>query len=991
MESEFEKARKEIGELCSNFAHYEARYLAVGYSESQARTDFIDKFLTALGWDVGHIRQQNPFEQEVKVERNVNVGNAQKRADYALFITPNFRDVRLYIEAKKPAHSIISADNFFQVIRYGWNSSTPLAILTDFNSLHVLDCRQRPDIDTALGQSVLDFHYKDYLDDEKFARLYWLISREAVGSDALEKRADELPKKVGKSVQKGLFRGGYQKIDDVFLEDLDHLRETLARSIKSDHLNLDGAALTEITQRILDRLVFLRFLEDKLIETHERVSSFGDKGDAWREFVAASHRLDVRYNGTVFKRHRIIDDEKNFSVDRSVFSEVCDILGDSTSPYDFNVIPIHILGSIYERFLGKVITTTAKRAKLEEKPEIRRAGGVYYTPEIIVRYIAAKTVGPLIKGKSPSEIEKLRFADISCGSGSFLLGVFDEIIRHETKWYNEKKQDRKKYLKQGDCIESEDGVLHLSLSRRREILLTNIFGVDIDSQAVEVAHLSLYLKLLEEETTASARNYQLEMGVALLPSLSENIVCGNSLVETDILARNDLFEPSQIDEIKLNPMDFDGRFPKVFKDREGFDAIVGNPPYGATLDQTAKKYLRTKYPEVADYESSQYFLSRAGQKIRDKGYLAFIVPNTMILNTYARNFRAKLLADFTITEVLNLSDVDVFEGATVRTIIPVLRKGKQTKPEAIPFIRVRSDYSIDGKMTITESALAKNDEAWRGAIAGAESSVQLTAKTSPLSDMVDVSQGLIPYDKYRGHDEYTIKNRIWHSSTKKDKTYKRELRGGDVSRYSVSWNGNQWISYGEWLAAPRKPEFFKEPRLLFREITDPKTGLLHVAYSDQEFYNNPSVINCISRNKKYSLHYLLGLCNSKVVAYVHFSTSPKAKKGVFPKILVDDVRKIPIRTINFDDLNEKRLHDEIASLAATMIESKIKAKESATEKESEYFNRRCDEIDRKINDLVYKLYGLNSTDIKKIEAALLPELKQSSSVEGRPQTKLLPL
>jgi len=527
MAENLDDAFSEVQALCKDFELYKDQtYLGPGYSESQARTDFIDKFITALGWDVRHVHQRNPYEQEVKVERNVNVGAGQKRADYAFFVAPNFRDVVFFVEAKKPTLALATADNYFQAIRYGWNSSTPLAVLTDFHSLHILDCRYKPDIDTAIHRAVFKFDFTDYSDPEKFAQLYWLISREAVATGSLEKRAAELPTPSRREIQKTLFKLSDKSIDEAFLEDLDSMRESLAKALKADNPALDGPALTEVTQRILDRLVFMRFLEDKLIETQESVGKINDGDDAWRRFVASSKRLDQRYNGTVFKHHYLIDSGKGLVVNDKVFADICDTLSDPNSPYDFNAIPIHILGSIYERFLGKIIVVTPKRARLEEKPEVRRIGGVYYTPEYIVRLIVSETVGKMIEGKKPEVILEMRFADIACGSGSFLLGIFDEIIRYMTKRYNQAKSDRAKLLKSGVCFEAEDGTLHLSLSARREVLLRCIYGVDIDNQAVEVAHLSLYLKLLEEATTATARNYQLEIGVALLPSLTKNIVAG---------------------------------------------------------------------------------------------------------------------------------------------------------------------------------------------------------------------------------------------------------------------------------------------------------------------------------------------------------------------------------------------------------------------------------------------------------------------------------
>ena len=603
----FDDAFSRVKQLAADFKASENFYLSPAYQEAEARRDFIDKFLLALGWDVNHDTQKNPYEQEVKVERKEH-GVSQRRADYAFYLAPNFRDVKFYIEAKKPFGDIATPDNYFQTIRYGWNSQTPIAALFDFEQFEIVDCRFKPDLETALQRNLKKFHFSQYADQEKFAEIYWLFSREAVAGGSLEKYAETLPKKRG-AVPRGLFKGGYQSIDEAFLEELDAHRETLARIFKNTNSKLDGEALTEATQRTLDRLVFIRFLEDKLIEPQYLVSKFGERGSAWGDFIAASRRLDGIYNGIVFKKNDILD-SPDFKVDDDQFGDICEALCHINSAYDFNAIPIHILGSIYERFLGKVIVATAKRATVEEKPEVRKAGGVYYTPEYIVRYIVENTVGKLIEDKTPAQIAEMRFADIACGSGSFLLGVYDLLLRYHTKFYNENPGKAKK----GDVMPREDG-LHLSLQKKRDILVNNLYGVDIDNQAVEVAQLSLYLKLLQDETPGSTRQYFLDFEQqALLPTLNKNIVCGNSLIGTDVLS-GELFEP--VEERKLNPMDYEQRFPEILN-RGGFDAIVGNPPYvrQETLSNI-KGYLESHYQSfdgVADLYA--YFMEKSLQPVK---------------------------------------------------------------------------------------------------------------------------------------------------------------------------------------------------------------------------------------------------------------------------------------------------------------------------------------------------------------------------------------
>ena len=191
-----------VQELVETFHAKKSHYLSANYQEAEVRRDFIDKLFVAFGWDVNHDTQRNPYEQEVKVERSVSAGG-QRRADYAFHLAPNFRDPRFFVEAKKPYGDIATAENYFQTIRYGWNSGTALAVLTDFEQFHVIDCRYKPDLETALHRAVAKFHYSDYADPDKFARIYWLFSREAVAAGSLEKRAAELPKLSRKARQRG--------------------------------------------------------------------------------------------------------------------------------------------------------------------------------------------------------------------------------------------------------------------------------------------------------------------------------------------------------------------------------------------------------------------------------------------------------------------------------------------------------------------------------------------------------------------------------------------------------------------------------------------------------------------------------------------------------------------------------------------------------------------------------------------------------------------
>jgi len=955
----FEEAFEKVSKLAATFQANETRYLSPEYQEAEARKDFIDKFFIALGWDVNHDQQTNPYEQEVKVEPPVLAGG-QRRADYAFHIAPNYRDVRFFVEAKKPYADIATADNYFQTIRYAWSSGTPLAVLTDFEQFHVLDCRGKPDIDTALQRHVARYRYSDYLDRKKFAEIYWLFSREAVADGSLEKRAKELPKLRGKAVQRGLFPGGDQSIDESFLNELDEYRKSLAHTFKNKNPKLDSETLTELAQRTLDRLVFLRFLEDKGIEPQRIVDRFGDRGTAWEDFIAASRRLDDIYNGIVFKQHDILDGEK-FRVDDTAFAGICESLGHINSPYDFNAIPIHILGSIYERFLGNVIVATDKRAKVEPKPEVRKAGGVYYTPEYIVRYIVENTVGKLIAGKTPDQIAEMRFADIACGSGSFLLGVFDLLLTYHGHYYNDNPIKARK----GDCI-NHDGKLYLSLRKKREILLNNIFGVDIDTQAVEVCQLSLYLKLLQDETTATAHQYLLEFTHTakmkkLLPDLSKNIVCGNSLIGTDIL-EGQLFASEQ--ERKLNPMNFEDAFPEVMK-RGGFDAIVGNPPYRMlqphNTPSNVLSYLRRHYV-AAEFKIDLFhmFLQRAASLLRDGGDFSYIVPTTILNNVYAETLRRRLMNECCIEQIA-VARGRVFADADVHTSVLVLRReAKQAKREGQ---EVLTTDQLSPEFAATPCFHSRTRQATFGSLPGGVWNILVNDKNSslirrlrtdcvPLEKVATINRGLITGDR----DKYFAK-------TKKTPHHVPILVGSDVHRYHTN-RSSEFVQFKRPKTAGGcwdEGVHFAPHKLVVRQICEEPTASIltkPLAVTGNIFTVRAETIE--------TELYVLGILNSRLTGYF-WRTMFADFKTSFPQVTIFSLAQVPIHEMDLSDPAEQTRHGEMVAKVESMLDAKNKLAKAKTDKDKTYYENKCAALDRQIDRLVYDLYGLTEEEIQIVE------------------------
>lgn len=381
-------------------------------------------------------------------------------------------------------------------------------------------------------------------------------------------------------------------------------------------------------------------------------------------------------------------------------------------------------------------------------------------------------------------------------------------------------------------------------------------------------------------------------------------------------------------------------FARVFREKGGFDIVIGNPPYGAKFSTKEKKVLSRIYEksDVPDYESADFFIEVGYKLSKTNGILSYIIPNMFMANVFAEKYRKHLMNDWCLKEIDNLSEIDVFESAKVRNCIVFFIKQEEWNDSIFTKLTVENlNVKVLKKKTLHVQVLTENINNWLNLIEKDEIAIAIAKKIEnesiSLGEISDISQGLIPYDKYRGHSEEIIKNKIWNADYQKDDTYRRELRGKDVDRYKLQWNGKDWISYGDWLAAPRKPEFFRCPRILVREITNPR---VLATYTEEEYYNTPSIINCI--DFKIDIYYVLGILNSELMSFYHNITSPKATKGLFPKILVNDVRKIPIR------LSEQTLLTQLVEKVKSMLDNPNV------------------EIDKQIDEIVYEIYKIDEKE-----------------------------
>jgi adenine-specific DNA-methyltransferase len=1013
-------AFKVVQILINDFEDNINHYLSPSYQEAEVRKEFIDKFFTSLGWDVDHNFQKNPQQQEVKIEKAQRQQGAvgQKRADYSFSLAPNFKQTRFFVEAKKPSRSLRkNPDDYFQTAKYGWNAGTGVSILTDFEEIVIIDCRYKPDIDTILSTQIKYYRFTEFRDEDIFKEFYWIFSREAVLAGNLEKYIDDLPKPKGVAKQLKMFGGKYQSIDESFLNYIDEKRQELATAFYNNNKLLDAYSLTEATQRTIDRIVFIRFLEDKLIETESHINTIANSSKPWVKFIEISKQLNVKYNGIVFKP--LFIDEKGFlGADENLFKSLCSELDNTNSPYDFNYIPIHILGSIYERFLGKVVTVSSGKAEIEEKPQVRKAGGVFYTPKYVVDYIISQNIGKLIEGKTPKQISEFTFADISCGSGSFLIGAFDYLLDYHNRYYNINKEQAKR---DGCKFDQDTGSWVLSIKQKQQILLNNIYGVDIDLQATEVTQLSLFLKMLEDETTATANDMMVLFHETILPNLTNNIKCGNSLIGSEILAPK--LDLDLEYERKLNPFDFSIAFPKVFN-KGGFDVLVGNPPY--VKEYTEREIFEgIKLGKLAKYYQGKmdlwyFFVCYGLDLLKENGLLGYITPNNWVSNSGASILRNKVINDSQIISIIDFNDFMVFKDASIQTMILNLQKSKDknnysfyqqvfnvkklkevdvindlvgnkaavsiiTNPkierkqnldtflkfdndsdvEILNKIKSKRNFILDEKTEVAQGIVApqdfvnkKSQEALNNSVSVGDgifvlSNDELNNLNLPISELKLIK----PYYTSEDFDKYYVKrvNSKWIIYT--DSSFKDITLMNDYPKLKAHLDRFKTIITSDnrpyGLHRSRNPNIFIDEKI----ISVRKCVTPTFIYSDSECYVSQT-FNII-KSKRINLKYLTALLNSNLIKFWLY------KKGKMQGSLFQ-IDKEPIMNIPICITKDTEIENKITSLVDQMIQVKKLELISITERDKNFIHQKCLIIDNQINDLVYMVYDIEDKKDKEV-------------------------
>ena len=1003
-------APREILDLVARFEQQLDAYKSGQYNETQLRREFLDPFFKALGWDIDNEQGYAEAYKDVVHEDAIRMGSATKAPDYCFRIGGARK---FFLEAKKPSVDIkqdISPAH--QLRSYAWSAKLPLSVLSDFEELAVYDCRIKPHKDDSAATARIFYcTFRDYA--EKWDWIVSIFSRDAVLKGSFDKFAESSKGKRGTS-----------EVDAAFLAEIEGWRKELAQNLALRNPKLTQRELNFAVQRIIDRIIFLRICEDRGIEDYGRLRALVNGDRIYPRLAKLFEDADARYNSGLFHfkkepgRHEDPDElTLALDLDDKLLREILRGLYYPECPYQFSVFSADILGQVYEQFLGKIIRLTpGHRAEVDDKPEVKKAGGVYYTPTYIVDYIVRQTVGKLLEenggnssqrasgvppevldsssaGKMPAarcnailnRVSKLRILDPACGSGSFLIGAYQFLLDWHLQFYL--ANNPVKWAKGGKpaLVQSGKG-WKLTIAERKRILLANIYGVDIDTQAVEVTKLSLLLKVLEGETGQTLQTIFRLFQERALPDLGDNINCGNSLIGPDFYQQGELPLLTDDEKYRINVFDWHGKdgFREIM-DSGGFDAVIGNPPYVDIkgLPETDVEYIFGKFP-MANNRINLFaaFLEQSLNLSKQSAFrVSMIVPTALLTQDSYRELRKRIIGAFQIASVVRLPNESFGAAAgdvKVDTVIVTFGQKLRT-PRAIE-VTSYAGYDRINKIDPSTAHVhteipqerwrTNKDFVWSLNTGSAAESIlgKCEIRTVPLEDCAEFCLGLTPYDKYKGHTESQIKNRAFHAESKKDKSFKRLLAGNDVTRYGVRWNGEEWISYGPWLGAPREQRFFTERRILVKQIIDWTTKRIWAAITDEELYNTQNAFNLLAKNG-WQLEYLLGVLNSRLMTFYHQKKFLDEFKMRFQKILIKDCRRFPIRVINFSDKSDKAAHDRMVKLVEQMLELHKKLANARTPQEKTALERQIAATDTQIDALVYELYGLTKEEIALVEGA----------------------
>ena len=897
--------------------------------EEQFQEGFLrELFVKVLGYTINPSPNYN-LTTELKNE----VGS--KKADGAILLDGKVIGVIELKDHKTP--DLTSIEN--QAFGYkNKHKETRLVIISNFEKLRLY-------IDDAVEYREWDIFQ---MTEEEFRELYLCLAWTQVEHCvAIQMKSESISNE--EHITKALYK------------DYSHFKRVLFADILAQNPTPEGSdekdwqlLLFKKTQKLLDRLLFIFFAEDSfLLEPNSMVQII----DKWQQlkdldaYVPLYDRIKMyfgyldqghvgkpfdvfAYNGGLFKPDEVLDSLK--------ISD--DLLQEHTrrlAAYDFGSdVDVNILGHIFENSLSEIeeVTQQITRGEVPQTSK-RKQDGVFYTPQYITKYIVENTIGRLCaeKKKELNIVDDDYFSDQrrqlktkqrlldqlkayrewllqitvldpACGSGAFLNAALQFLMAEH------KHIDEMEAKVTGFAIEFQ-GV-------ENSILENNLYGVDINEESVGIAQLALWLRTAKPHRK--------------LNSLNQNIKCGNSLISDPAIAGDKAF-------------DWQKEFPQVFE-KGGFDVVIGNPPYGILIDDSLKDYYNQHFP-LAQYKLNLYilFLERMFQ-IFNNGIISFIIPKSLLINTYFADIRKFILTHSKVTEMFTITE-KVFEDAEVGSSLIItfeIHKDVETNN----LVRLANCEKTKDFMEqcniienyISQAELMNSDKA--------EIVIQSQDSTTIKSRIEKFPCARESYKFKNGLNPGNIKDKL--ITRNQNEITKRIIWGREISRYSIQWGGD-YILYDEHIAdnltlddvqskkgmnKQTKIDFALRDKTLFEteKVVIRKTGdRLICCYDNSNFYFDTLVHGIYQSNNDYSLKYILAILNSKPATYF-YRCLHDIKGKVFAKISLDDLSSFPIPKITETN---RVIVEGMISLSDTMLS----LNKQLQEKRSRFLHRLSDNFE----------------------------------------------
>ncbi len=1000
----FEQSKNRIAQLVKQFQSDRDYYLEIGHKEDQTRQLLINPFFEALGWDIHNRKGLPPNPCDVLVETSVEIDGQKLAPDYVFRVRgiPKF-----FVEAKKPRVRVKEdIGPAYQLRTYCWSAKLAFSILTDFEELSVYDCRVRPHWRDRAGVArIAYFKSEEYV--TRWHEIWNLFSYDAVVNGSV----DEFLLEEGE---------GTSTVDAEFLKEIESWRDAIAINIALRNPGIGIDELNDATMRLIDWIVFLRIAEARGVEPPKQLLRLADRGDAYAGVLSLAQKADAKYNAGLFDfRSAEVKAMKPLSVDPKVIRDIIKSLYFPTSPYQFRVMPADILGNVYEQFLGRVIRLSpAHKAFVEDKPEVIKAGGVYYTPTYVVDYIVSRSVGGHIKGKSPVQLKDFRILDPACGSGSFLLAAYQYLLNHHLDWYSTHNPQRYR-----NAVQKNGNSWQLTLGERKRILVEHIFGVDIDRQAVEVTKLSLLLQVLDDGITYHQSSF---LNERILPNLDTNIRCGNSLIGPDYYTGQE----SEAELKQINPFDWSRNFRDIIQ-AGGFDCIIGNPPYRRELDYKELMDPIAKTSWGKKYRSPRmdlwyYFVHRCLELLQPSGALSFIVNAYWISGTGAEKLVKALATEAHVEEIFFLSKLKVFQNVSGQHMIFRIRNSPSKAATTIKLVQPRQEKSaasfIVGRSQVMEFKKSYQELFPGGKVDIMPSAGKLLSKIESetrLDEFGIIRQGIAenPASINRKTNE-RFKNR-WVVGQgvfalrprelaklglpKQEKNLIRPYHDlADVGRYYLAETPSLNLIYSTRVTCPDINEYptIREHLRHFKPIMEARRETLKGANSwwhlhwprDESIWKSPKIISIQMARRpsfvpaslpvyvpfsanvfvpfddtKEHLNYICAILNSRLLWkwYQHYAK----RRGIGLEINGNVLARSPIRAIDFSKPADVKIHDHIVGLVNKMLDlnRRLDAIDEKRTQDKQRLQELISSVDAEIDETVYKLYGLTQEERETVE------------------------